>query len=82
MTDRLKTPARLKGWWYMDVNALTTLIGSLGFPVVMCIIIFLQMQKNEEAHKEEIKQLTEAVQNNTIAIVEMTAYFKKDVEHE
>lgn len=66
----------------MDVNALTTLIGSLGFPVVMCIIIFLQMQKNEEAHKEEIKQLTEAVQNNTVAIVEMTAYFKKDVEHE
>lgn len=80
MTDRLQTPARLKGWWSMDVNALTTLIGSLGFPVVMCIIIFLQMQKNEEAHKEEIKQLTEAVQNNTIAIVEMTAYFKKDVE--
>lgn len=80
MIDRLQTPARLKGWWSMDVNALTTLIGSLGFPVVMCIIIFLQMQKNEEAHKEEIKQLTEAVQNNTIAIVEMTAYFKKDVE--
>ena len=46
----------------MDINALTTLIGSLGFPIVMCIIIFLQMQKNEEAHKEEIKQLTEAVQ--------------------
>lgn len=80
MTDGLQTPARLKGWWYMDINALTTLIGSLGFPVVMCIIIFLQMQKNEDAHKEEIKQLTEAVQNNTIAIVEMTAYFKKDSE--
>lgn len=60
----------------MDVAGLVNLIGSLGFPIVMCILLWSQMQKNEERHKEELEKITEAIQNNTIAVVEWTTLLK------
>jgi uncharacterized membrane protein len=49
----------------MDIQTITTLIGSLGFPIVCCIVMFLQLNKTSEMHKEEIDKLSEAVNNNT-----------------
>ncbi len=60
----------------MDVNALTTLIGSLGFPIVSCIALFWYMTKIESQHKEEIKKLSEAINNNTNVITQLI--FKLD----
>lgn len=55
----------------MDATGIGQLIGSLGFPVAMCIIMFLFLQKTEEKHSEEIKQITEALHQNTIALTEL-----------
>lgn len=42
----------------MDVNALTQLIGSVGFPIVMCGYMMLSNNKT-------LEKLTEVISNNT-----------------
>lgn len=57
----------------MDVATISQLIGSLGFPIVMCVMLYSRMIKQDEKHEEEIKQLSETIQNNTIALTSLTA---------
>lgn len=57
----------------MDLNAITGLIGSLGFPIVMCLILIFRMDKQDEQHKEEMDKITEALTNNTVALTNLTA---------
>ena len=49
----------------MDEQVITTMIGSLGFPIVMCIIMIKLIFTMEESHKEEIGTLKESLNNNT-----------------
>ena len=56
----------------MDVSATTSLIGSLGFPIACCIALFYQLHKSDENHKEEMAKVTEALNQNTIAISSLT----------
>lgn len=55
----------------MDLNAFTTLIGSLGFPIVMCLLLYYRMDKQDENHKNEMEKITEALNNNTQAITSL-----------
>lgn len=57
----------------MDINALTQLIGSLGFPIACCIALFWQNAKQSEKHDEELRKITEALNNNTIALTALGA---------
>lgn len=52
----------------MDINAVTTAISTLGFPIVMCGAMFWYMIKEKDAHKEEMDSLTEAFNNNTLIL--------------
>ena len=52
----------------MDINVITQLIGSLGFPIMVAIACFWYINKQQEQHKEEINKLSEAVNNNTLVI--------------
>lgn len=52
----------------MDINAVTTAISTLGFPIVMCGVMFRYMIKEKDAHKEEMNSVTEALNNNTIIL--------------
>ena len=52
----------------MDLNTVMTAISSLGFPIVMCISMFWYMTKQTETHKDEVAKITEALNNNTIAL--------------
>ena len=49
----------------MDAQGVTSMIGSLGFPIVMCIIMIKLIFTMEESHKEEIGTLKESLNNNT-----------------
>lgn len=49
----------------MDAQGITSMIGSLGFPIVMCIIMIKLIFTMEESHKEEIDSLKESLNNNT-----------------
>jgi hypothetical protein len=62
----------------MDVNSLIQLVGSLGFPVVACGALFWRMVKSDEQHKEEMNKISEALNNNTSALVKLTERLDKE----
>lgn len=52
----------------MDVNAITQIISSVGFPIAACLICFWYVNKLTETHKEEVNKLTDALNNNTLVM--------------
>lgn len=55
----------------MDLNAVTTMIGTLGFPITACIYMAYVNAKQTEAHKEEMSKMTEAVNELKVAITSL-----------
>lgn len=62
----------------MDVNVLIQLIGSLGFPIVACGALFWRMVKSDEQHKEEMGKMSDALNNNTAALLKLTEKLDKE----
>ena len=62
-----------KGDDIMDVGVLTQLIGSLGFPIAMCVALLWIVVKLNEQHKSEMDKMTEALNNNTIALTKLAS---------
>lgn len=52
----------------MDTNAIIQLISTLGFPIGCCVALFWRMIKSDEQHKQEMDKISEALNNNTIAM--------------
>lgn len=63
----------------MDANTIIQLVGSLGFPIVMCGALFWRMVKSDELHKEEMNKLSAALNNNTIAITNLSDKLDKEL---
>lgn len=57
----------------MDANTLIQIIGSLGFPIAACIAMFMRMEKQDERHQTEMSSITEAINNNTNALIQLSA---------
>lgn len=55
----------------MDLNEVVSSISTVGFPIVMCLIVFFQLEKQNERHKEEMDKISEAINNNTIALTQL-----------
>lgn len=55
----------------MDFSGIAQLIGSLGFPIAACIYLFYSMEKERDAHKEEMNKITEALNNNTLVMQQL-----------
>lgn len=51
-----------------DFTTLSDLISNIGFPIAMCVIMAWYVYKMNEEHKEEVKNLSEAINNNTIVM--------------
>ena len=62
----------------MDVNVLTQLIGSLGFPIVCCGALFWRMIKQDTMHKEEMTKFTDAINNNTSVMNELLMTIREE----
>ena len=62
----------------MDANTIIQLVGSLGFPIVMCGALFWRMVKSDEQHREEMDKLSEALNNNTIAMTKLSDNLDKE----
>lgn len=61
----------------MDVATITQFIGSLGFPIVACCAMFYMYDKQVKLHQAETEKFTEAINNNTLAIEQLTAFIKE-----
>lgn len=55
----------------MDYTVITTLITSVGFPISMCLVMAWYIKYVTDKHDEEMKQVTEALNNNTLALNEL-----------
>lgn len=56
----------------MDITSITNVIGSLGFPIVMCVLIFKYLEQEQGAHKEEISSLKDVIGDLKVAITSLT----------
>ncbi len=56
----------------MDVsNIILQAISTVGFPIVVAAAMFWKMNKQDEDHKQEMNKITEAINNNTIALTKL-----------
>ena len=53
----------------MDVNTISTLISSVGFPIFTTIVLFYYIYKQQEKTNDTINKLTETINNNTNAML-------------
>lgn len=66
-----------------------SVIGQYAFPIVACVVMgwyvkYIQDNYRKDIsdisirHKDEMEKVTEALNNNTLAIQKLTAYIEKD----
>lgn len=60
----------------MDIQAITTLITTVGFPVVMCLLLMKYMQQENQRNDDTITKLSDTINANTKAITEMITLIK------
>lgn len=76
----------------MNADSIATLVGSLGFPIVACgflawYVMKLTSENSKEIndmrreHQEEIKKVTEALNNNTLALQRLCDRIDREVTH-
>lgn len=49
----------------MDMAAVLQFVQGIGFPATFCFIVLKMLEDERVAHKEEMRQMTEALNNNT-----------------
>lgn len=64
----------------MDMNTVLQIIGSVGFPIVMCLLMYDRLGKQDDLHREEMAKLNESLNNNTQAIIRLTEKLDKESE--
>lgn len=52
----------------MDINGVLQGISTVGFPIVICLLLLWYIKDNSEKHKEETLAFTEALNKNTIVL--------------
>lgn len=52
----------------MDLNSITQLISSVGFPIACTCALFYFWNRDSERHREEMNEIKDALANNTLAL--------------
>lgn len=55
----------------MDVNGITQFIGTLGFPIAACCVLFWYLQRESQNHKDEMNNMRTALDANTSILTEL-----------
>lgn len=72
----------------MDLSNVGAIIAQLGFPIVICLLMMWYINKSNDQHTEQITELnlqhkqemhevTEALNNNTLALQKLTDFLLK-----
>ena len=56
----------------MELQSIQSFIGSLGFPVVCCLIQFYVILKMNRVHAETLAELKRTIDNNTMSIINLS----------
>lgn len=60
----------------MEFNELTSLIGSYGFPIIMCLVMMKNNNKTVEKFGDILRQNTEILDKNTTVLKELSTLIK------
>lgn len=52
----------------MDFATIISAVSAVGFPIVMCVLLFWYIKNQDDAHKEESNKFTEALNRNTLVL--------------
>lgn len=77
----------------MDIQTLMQAITTMGFPIVCCGALMYyvkyivdssraEITALNDRHKEEMAQITDALNNNTLALTKLCDLLGKDLDHE
>lgn len=54
-----------------NLDVITQAIGSIGFPIVMTLIMFYFLNKEQENHKAEMNELKEVIAGNNEVLAQL-----------
>lgn len=63
------------------MDGITQLIASLGFPIVMCLVMFKYMQEESENHKKEVDSLKDSLKENTVVLADLKSMIHTLVDY-
>ena len=77
----------------MNLTDILTAVSTVGFPIVCCLLLGwyvkvqnesnqIQLDEIRKDHKEEANKIITALENNTLAIQELSIMLRKEKEHE
>lgn len=55
----------------MDIQVITEVITTVGFPIVVACALFWYVNKQTESHKEETKAMMDSINQNTTVLAEL-----------
>ena len=64
----------------MEIESVLQAITTVGFPIVMCLVLLWYINKMVDTHKEETKAFTDALNKNTTVLERVCD--KLDIEKE
>lgn len=62
----------------MDFNQIISSIANIGFPAVLCVLMFWKMDKQDENYRNVMQNMEKTIQDNTLAI---TKFIEKVDKH-
>lgn len=65
------SPKIFMGVMIMEFDQVLQLISNYAFPIVCCVALFWQLNKDQQQHREESEKFTTAINNNTAAMKEL-----------
>lgn len=60
-------------------ETLISLVQNVGFPIVAFCAMFWRMREEDISHREERVKFTQAIENNTVALTEISTILKKEI---
>lgn len=54
-----------------NLDVITQAIGTIGFPIVMTLIMFYFLNKEQESHKAEMKELKDVIAGNNEVLAQL-----------
>ena len=64
----------------MDIVAVVSSVANIGFPAVMCVVLFWYMERQNDRHDNTVAKLTESLDANTKILRRMMIELGVDVD--
>ena len=59
-----------------DISGIVQIISTVGFPIVMCLILMKYMTSADAKHESEVSRLTDTIDANTKVLTELCTLIK------